>query len=124
MQVYDGHGGSRCADYMRDNLHTLVINDGSFPEDIEKAIRNGFEIADRLFLSECIKNNIIEDVSGTCACVCIFVEGSVFVVNVGDSRCVLSSEKGKRVESLSDDHKPNSKSEKARILGANGKIYK
>ena len=59
--MYDGHGGSRCADYMRDNLHTLVINDGSFPEDIEKAIRNGSEIADRLFLSECIKNNIIED---------------------------------------------------------------
>ena len=23
--LYDGHGGSRCADYLRDNLHDLVL---------------------------------------------------------------------------------------------------
>ena len=29
--VYDGHGGSGCADFLRDNLHQFVIKEPSFP---------------------------------------------------------------------------------------------
>ncbi len=29
--VYDGHGGSMCSDFLRDNLHLYVIQDSSFP---------------------------------------------------------------------------------------------
>jgi protein phosphatase 2C family protein 2/3 len=23
--IYDGHGGSNCADYLKDNLHTIIV---------------------------------------------------------------------------------------------------
>ena len=29
--VFDGHGGYSCADYLRDHLHTYIINDHCFP---------------------------------------------------------------------------------------------
>ena len=29
--IFDGHGGTRCADYLRDNLHHLIIKDQNFP---------------------------------------------------------------------------------------------
>jgi len=31
--IYDGHGGSLCADFLRDNLHQFVILEPSFPSD-------------------------------------------------------------------------------------------
>lgn len=109
---------------MRDNLHRFVIGDPNFPENVEAALRDGFAAADRTFLEECIRNNTLEDISGTCASVCLFVEDQIYVANVGDSRSVLSTNGGINIESLTTDHKPNGRSEKARILAANGKIYK
>lgn len=38
--IYDGHNGASFADYMRDCLHTLLIEDDMFWKDIETAIRN------------------------------------------------------------------------------------
>jgi protein phosphatase 2C family protein 2/3 len=29
--IYDGHGGSGCADYLKDHLHKFVIREESFP---------------------------------------------------------------------------------------------
>lgn len=29
--IYDGHGGSKCAEYLKDNLHNNIINLPSFP---------------------------------------------------------------------------------------------
>ena len=109
---------------MRDNLHRFVINESCFPENVEQAIRNGFETADKTFLEECVGSSSLEDISGTCACICLFVEDTVYVANVGDSRSVMSLESGTTFEALSQDHKPNSRSEKTRILEAAGKIYR
>jgi protein phosphatase 2C family protein 2/3 len=29
--VFDGHGGSACAEYLRDNLHTFIASQDCFP---------------------------------------------------------------------------------------------
>lgn len=29
--IYDGHGGSQCADFLRDTLHELLVQDVAFP---------------------------------------------------------------------------------------------
>jgi len=42
---------------------------------------------------------------------------------VGDSRAVLSGDKGLKTYSLSRDHKPCDEQEKARIVSNGGKIY-
>ena len=46
-----------------------------------------------------------------------------YVVNVGDSRAVLSSDSGHKVAPLSIDHKPWNFSERKRIQEAGGQIY-
>lgn len=48
----------------------------------------------------------------------------VYIANVGDSRAIMSVNSGKTTIALSQDHKPNSETEKARILSNGGKIYK
>jgi len=29
--IYDGHGGSKCADFLRDNLHNYLVIQPSYP---------------------------------------------------------------------------------------------
>lgn len=46
-----------------------------------------------------------------------------YVVNVGDSRAVLSYESGRKAAPLSTDHKPSDTSERTRIQEGGGQIY-
>ena len=48
--VYDGHGGSKCAEYLKDNLHNNIILEPSFPHDIVEAIKQGSEKTEEDFL--------------------------------------------------------------------------
>lgn len=32
--LYDGHGGSDCANYLKKNLHKFIIEHPSFPENV------------------------------------------------------------------------------------------
>ena len=31
--IYDGHGGAACADFLKDKLHGIIINQECFPKD-------------------------------------------------------------------------------------------
>jgi len=31
--IFDGHGGNKCAEYLKDNLHQLIISAPEFPSD-------------------------------------------------------------------------------------------
>ena len=48
--IYDGHGGSNCADYLKDNLHTIILKSPAFPSDPVQALREGCRIAEENFL--------------------------------------------------------------------------
>ena len=63
------------------------------------------------------------DNSGSCAIVAIIIDKKVYIANVGDSRAIMSAEGGKKVLSLSKDHKPNEEGEAFRITQNGGKIY-
>lgn len=43
LGIYDGHGGSACADYLKENLHNFIVNDSKFPSSPKKALKNGFK---------------------------------------------------------------------------------
>ena len=118
--LYDGHGGSRACDFLRDNLHKYIINDKYFPINPQKAIANGFIYAEKNFL----KNYKGIDSSGSCAIVVVVIENRVYIANVGDSRAILSSKNGSKFYALSRDHRPGDEKEYKRILDAGGKIYK
>mmetsp|Transcript_6807 Transcript_6807/g.12299 ORF Transcript_6807/g.12299 Transcript_6807/m.12299 type:complete len:260 (-) Transcript_6807:1138-1917(-) len=122
--VYDGHGGSGCADFLRDNLHHFVIKEETFPWNPKEALRRGFASAERAFTESVssIDHNV-SDRSGSCAVVLLIVGDMCYCANVGDSRAVLSSDQGTRVFPLTKDHKPNEENEARRILTAGGKVY-
>lgn len=63
------------------------------------------------------------DRSGSCAIVLLIVDEISYVVNVGDSRAIMSAGGGKYLVGLSVDHKPGSPNEQTRIQQAGGKIY-
>lgn len=47
--IFDGHGGHRCSDFLRDNLHKYIIEDKNFPFSPSNAIKNGFLKAEKEF---------------------------------------------------------------------------
>ena len=62
--------------------------------------------------------------SGSCAAVVMIIDDMAYVVNVGDSRCLMSLDAGSQIAVLSRDHKPDDEQERIRIQAAGGKIYR
>ena len=46
------------------------------------------------------------DKSGSCAIVTLLVDEICYIANLGDSRAIMSTEKGKMAFNLSRDHRP------------------
>ena len=96
--VYDGHGGSGCADFLRDQLHQFIIREPSFPQNPHEALKSGFARAEQEFMDknyqpsqDGLSRPMILDKSGSCALVVLIVGDMVYIANVGDSRAVLSA---------------------------------
>ena len=124
--IYDGHGGEGCSEYLRDNLHKLICyNNEFFPDNIPDAIKFGFQKAEKDFIYNYSLNDKEEiiDKSGSCAVIILIVDKKIFVANLGDSRCLLSMENGKKLIEVTKDHKPNSPNEAKRIKRYGGNIY-
>lgn len=108
-----------------------MIKDENFPWKPVEAIRNGFQKAEKLFIENCLKLNEMNKVeananierSGSCCLVVLIVGEICYVANVGDSRAIISSHSGIKVDALSRDHKPLDEIENSRIKEAGGKIY-
>ena len=121
--VFDGHGGAAWADFLRDNLHQFVIKEPSFPKDPEEALRKGFVAAEKVFTDSAQEKGEVIEKSGSWAIVILIVGDDWYVVNVGDSRAVLSHDQGRKGTPLSIDHKPSESSERKRIYDSGGQIY-
>lgn len=125
--VFDGHGGATCSDFLRDNLHHFIIRDKEFPANPRQALINGFKYAEEWFI------NLVEDgakmnpnsldKSGSWATWALFVEDMWYVVNLGDSRTIMSADEGSKIYVLSRDHKPTDEIEKERITKNGGSVY-
>ncbi|XP_028553352.1 probable protein phosphatase 2C 52 isoform X3 [Dendrobium catenatum] len=115
--VFDGHGGSRAAEYLKDHLFENLLRHPKFMADTKTAIRETYQKTDSDFLD--VQINTFRD-DGSTASTAILLGNRLFVANVGDSRAVISKD-GKAVP-LSDDHKPNRIDERKRIEDAGGVV--
>lgn len=115
--VFDGHGGTDAACYVRKNILKFILEDPQFPGCLKKAIRNAYMKADQAFA----ENSTVDISSGTTALTTLVFGRMMVVANAGDCRSVLCK-RGKAIE-LSNDHKPNSITEKHRIEQLGGIIY-
>lgn len=116
--VYDGHGGHLAADYTADYLHKYVTN-GPLDADPMQTLKDAFRMVDQGWLAIANKH-FLDD--GTTVVVALVCDGTLYVANVGDSRCIISSG-GKAVE-MSKDHKPCREDEKKRIMDLGGTVVK
>ena len=51
--MFDGHGGKDAAQYVRDNLPRVIVEDAAFPLELEKAVRRSFMQTDSQFAEKC-----------------------------------------------------------------------
>ena len=100
-----------------------MINHESFPHDPAQALTSGCLEAERLFSMNAASRQPVHDHSGSCAIICLIVSDQCYVANVGDSRAIMSADRGRKLLLLSRDHRPNEEAESARILSAGGQIY-
>ena len=122
--VFDGHAGSKCVEYLRNNLLNYIMNNSHFPNNIPSAIKHGFKKIDEDYLTKhAFVSNKLEDNSGSCGLILLLVNNIIYIANVGDSRCVGSFKNGKLLKDITFDHKPNAPYERERILKNGGKIY-
>jgi len=128
LGVYDGHGGKTVSKYLKENLPIYFIK--KFKKNIylkqdmfSKHVNNVYNL-----IQNNLKDNHPRAVNycGSTSCItihCIDKENESFlwIINVGDSRAVLSNENNIAIP-LSKDHKPNSPEERVRIENLGGKI--
>ncbi|KAM3349976.1 hypothetical protein ACQJBY_022665 [Aegilops geniculata] len=115
--VFDGHGGSCAAEYLKEHLFENLLKHPSFITDTKTAISESYTKTDSDFLDA--ETNILRE-DGSTASTAIFVDNHLYVANVGDSRAVIS--KAGKAIALSDDHKPDRSDERERIENAGGVV--
>ncbi|KAF1898419.1 hypothetical protein Lal_00042111 [Lupinus albus] len=136
--IFDGHGGSRAAEYLKDHLFDNLMKHPKFLADAKLALKNAFlfqpsalfcfnynnfsklpgetyQQTDADFLNA-EKDTFRDD--GSTASTAILVDNHLYVANVGDSRTIIS--KAGKAIALSEDHKPNRSDERKRIENAGG----
>ncbi|KAH6763264.1 hypothetical protein C2S52_020697 [Perilla frutescens var. hirtella] len=115
--VYDGHGGSKAAEFVAENLHLKIfemLETTSEDKAKEAACKAGYLKTDEQFLKQGLD-------SGAC-CVTALIEGREMVVsNLGDCRAVLCRGGG-AAEALTADHRPTREEERRRIEDKGGYV--
>ncbi|CAK7346002.1 unnamed protein product [Dovyalis caffra] len=115
--VFDGHGGTDAASFVKNNILRFIVEDSHFPICVEKAIKSAFLKADYAFADD----SALDISSGTTALTALIFGRTLIIANAGDCRAVLGR-RGRAIE-MSKDHKPNCTSERLRIEKLGGVIY-
>lgn len=109
--VFDGHGGSYCAEYCQQQLPRVIRAQAAFHTDVPSAIIGAYGETDALLLDQLMRNDLS---GGTCALVAIVTQTHVYVGNAGDCRAVYSCDEG--VFELSQDHAATNQTEAERVI--------
>ncbi|CAH2035517.1 unnamed protein product [Thlaspi arvense] len=115
--VFDGHGGARTAEYLKNNLFKSLVTHDEFISDTKKAIVEVFKHTDEEYL---IEERGQPKNAGSTASTALLIGDKLIVANVGDSRVVAS--RNGSAGPLSNDHKPDRPDERQRIEDAGGFI--
>ncbi|KAK6942221.1 PPM-type phosphatase-like domain [Dillenia turbinata] len=116
--VFDGHGGKGAANFVRDHLPRVIVEDADFPLELEKVVTRSFVETDSAFAKSCSVESALS--SGTTALTAMIFGRSLLVANAGDCRAVLS--RGGVAMEMSKDHRPCCIKERRRIESLGGYI--
>lgn len=119
--IFDGHYGSGCSNFLKDNLIKYIIQNKYFPKNPIKALQYGYNKAEEVFCEQQMINDNIDE-SGSCSLVTLIIDDMVFVANVGDSVALIGTNEG-QYKVLSKIHRPEEPEEKKRIEQNGGNLY-
>lgn len=132
--IYDGHGGGEAATFAKEHLMESIVRQKNFwsekDEDVLKAIKDGYINTHYAMWKEQEKwpktAAGLPSTAGTTASVAFIRRGKIYIGHVGDSGIILGyQEPGNpnwRAKQLTEDHKPENKSEMTRIKQCGGKV--
>ncbi|XP_062184074.1 probable protein phosphatase 2C 45 isoform X1 [Phragmites australis] len=112
--VFDGHGGAKVAEYVKENLFSNLLRHPKFTSDTKVAIDDAYKSTD----SEFLESDSTQNQCGSTASTAVLVGDRLFVANVGDSRAIIC--RGGNAIAVSKDHKPDQTDERQRIEEAGG----
>lgn len=124
--VFDGHGGSDAASYIKRHAISFFFQNSEFPqalhadkafaELVEDSLRRAYLLADLAMADECT----VSASSGATALTALVFGRLLLVANAGDCRAVLCR-KGKAVD-MSQDHRPIYAAERERVEQCGGYV--
>lgn len=132
--IFDGHGGAEAAAFAKEHLMETIIKHKNFwsdnDEDVLRAIKDGYIATHYAMWREQPKwpktSSGLPSTAGTTASVAFIRRGKIYIGHVGDSGIVLGyQEAGSsewKAKALTQDHKPETPEENARILSCGGKV--
>lgn len=116
--IFDGHGGSEAASYVKDHAMRLFFEASELPQadvvtdlllkELQDYYRKAFLLADQALAEECSSHYC-----GTTALTVLILERHLIIANAGDCRAVISR-KGVAMQ-MSNDHRPSYLQEKERV---------
>jgi len=115
--VYDGHFGTKAAEFCRDNLAKHIISNADFDRDPVSAIKRSIGAVDTAFLERAARRS---DPSGATILSVVLLDTLLVVSNLGD--CRLFAHHQNALLPLTKTHKPTTKVERRRIRRNGGHI--
>ena len=106
-------------------MDRYLLNSKLFPAYPIQATREAFINAENAFMNQAIDKSrkTLIDKSGSCALIALIINDTLYAINLGDSRALLSSDSGQTLLQITRDHKPNDPIEKRRIEQSGAKVY-
>lgn len=125
--IFDGHGGKEVSTFLEKYLYKYFLSSQINYNDLHKLkyyIKNIYEKIDSKLYSK-LKKTVYQ--TGSTALVSILHNNNnnclqLYLINLGDCRAIICN-KNNKAKQLTEDHKPNTSTEKKRISNLGGKIY-
>lgn len=114
VAIFDGHGGDQVSEFLKFHLKDFVSKHLALQKTPTAALKSAFADAHESMPME------MSYTTGAAAVVILKKGNHLWVANCGDSRAIKITENG--LVSLSEDHKPNRKSEFDRINSLGGHV--
>lgn len=114
--VFDGHGGSKISQYLRENLFSILQKNEDYKDNLELALVKAFVTADQRVSH--IKHQ------GSAALALIIRNNELFIAHAGNCRAVVYRFNDNERQIFSTrDHRPNDEKERKRIFEEGGQIF-
>jgi len=126
FSIFSGHCGENAAIYLKEHLNKEIINNKNFILNPVVSIYESFKKIESDFLNEYLNYQKDKNskflTGGSCALILMTINDDLYIINLGDSKAILSKNKSEKIFSLNYVHSPNNLNEIQRIKKNGGEI--